>query len=184
MKVQIFNNSFAHAVVLSEWWLRNLKLNFTTGYHENFFTYATLQNYAATDNAASMLLDADCADFKMYGLEPDDYTSRYFMKRTSYYVMELLSEINKNDLKYVQANTVMAKTNPNVQPTVFIDMEENLLYIYYTNVKDGKQCYIINSDYLLSLYPEAIGIGLGNGTITCIDATQPYSNSGKTPFST
>lgn len=179
-RAQIFNNSFPHGMVLLEWWLRNLKLNFQSGYKENFFTYSNLQNYAGTSYAATMLLDADCADLKQFGLDPDDIEGRYFLKRTSYYVMELLSEINKNNLQYVQANITKTAVNPNVQPTVFIDPDKNFLYVYFSNIKEVKQSYVINPDNLLSLYPEeVIGIGLGNATINTIDVAMPYSTSGK-----
>lgn len=84
-----------------------------------------------------MLLDADCGDFRNYGLIPSDYNGdRYFMKRTGYYTMSLLSEIIKNDLEYVRSNFTIGILNRNVQPTVFIDHErENLLFIFQISRK-------------------------------------------------
>lgn len=34
--VEIVNQSFAHGMVLMEWWLKNLKINFNPNYADNF----------------------------------------------------------------------------------------------------------------------------------------------------
>ncbi|MBK8343261.1 MAG: hypothetical protein IPL12_08070 [Bacteroidetes bacterium] len=44
-----------------------------------------------------------------------------FLKKTIYYTYEMLSEIQKKELKYLQSNFTAYTHNPNVQPTVFID---------------------------------------------------------------
>lgn len=36
-----------------------------------------------------------------------------------------------------------------------------------------------NQQNAITLFPEAVGIGLGNATINAIDVSLPYSNSGK-----
>lgn len=178
--VEIVNQSFAHGMVLMEWWLKNLKINFNPNYADNFFTYSTVQNYSQTGYATAMLLDADCGDFRNYGLIPSDYNGdRYFMKRTGYYTMSLLSEIIKNDLEYVRSNFTIGILNRNVQPTVFIDHERENLFIYFSNIKETTQNYVINANDLIPLYEDAVGLQLDDAYIYCIDALQGYSSSGK-----
>jgi len=179
-RVEIFNESFAHGMVVMEWWLKNLKLNYNPNFAEKFFTYSTFHSYLNTGFATAMLLDANCGDFRNYGLMPSDYTGdRFFQRRTSYYVMDKLSQIIKNELLYVPANYTKATLNKNVQPTVFIDQDKEYLYIYFSNVRDVNQCYIVNANDLIPLYFGAYSVALGDPTLYIIDPPQPYSTSGK-----
>ncbi len=184
-RVQIYHNTFASGMVMQEWFLKNLKLNYTPGYRENFFTYANFHNYHGTSNVNNLILDADCADFVNYGLDPDVFNGeRYYLRRTNYYVFDLLGEIVKNNLKYIKANFFIGVLNPNNAPTVFISPDNAFLYVFYSNVKDTELNFMVNSDNMLSLFPidplygSPIGIGLGNATIYCVDALMPYSGSG------
>ncbi|MFZ1634487.1 MAG: T9SS type A sorting domain-containing protein [Chitinophagales bacterium] len=180
-RVSIYANSFVHAELLQEWMLKNIKLNFQTGYRENFFTYATLQNFVGGTNIA-LLNPSNEQDQVSLGLLMDcsgPGWNNYFVPRTTYYEMLLLSDITANNLDYISSSTGMFLTNLNLPPTVFIDPEKENLYVYYTNVKKVEQNYIINSGSLLSLYPGAFGLGLEDVTIHSIDADQLYSTSGK-----
>jgi hypothetical protein len=186
--ISIYNNSFPHGLLTQEILLKNIKLNFTTGYTPSFFTYSTFHNYAG-GGWTDMLNIADCADCKNHiaddgtpdPLDPADYTGdyiNYYVRRTEYYIMQLLSEINKNDLEYLPANFSMFVANPNLQPTVFIDPEHENLYVYFTNMKNETQSYVINPNLLINLYPSALALGFENAIIYAIEAKQPYSNSG------
>ena len=89
----------------------------------------------------------------------------FYIPRTTYYEMRLLSDITTNNLDYLSSSTGLFLTNLNLPPTVFIDPDKENLYVYYTNVKKVEQNYIINSGSLLSLYPGAFGLGLEDVTI-------------------
>ncbi len=62
---------------------------------------------------------------------------------------------------------------------LFIDTHEDYLYVYYTNLKNETQSYILNPNNLIDLYPEALALWFENATLTYIAVEQPYSNSGK-----
>lgn len=185
--ISIYNNSFPHGLITQELVLKNIKLNYTLGYIPSFFTYSTFHNFAG-GGWTDMLCIADCADCKNHinddgspnPLNPALYTGdvNYYMRRTEYYVMELLSEITKNNLQYLPANFSMYFTNPNLQPTVFIDPEHENLYVYFTNMKAETQSYAVNPNHLMDLYPTAVSLGFEDATIYTIQANQPYSNSG------
>lgn len=68
--------------------------------------------------------------------------------------MELLSEIPKNQLEYLQSNFTIARNNINSQPTVFIDPEKENFYIYFTNVGDEPQQYYLNLFYTSGIFPQ------------------------------
>ena len=81
-------------------------------------------------------------------------------------------------MEYLPANFSMFVANPNLQPTVFIDPEHENLYVYFTNMKNETQSYVINPNLLINLYPSALALGFENAIIYAIEAKQPYSNSG------
>ena len=179
-------NSFPHGLLIQEWWLKNLKLNFNSNYKENFFTYSTFHNYGG-GGANALTYHADHADFVEHEpeLDPDLYLGQnHWLRRTTYFVMSMLSEINKNDLKYLASNFFMYASNTNAQPTVFIDTDEDYLYVYYSNLKDETQSYILNPNNLIDLYPEALALWFENATLTYIAVEQPYSNSGRSSLFT
>ncbi len=142
----IYNNSFPHGLLMFEWFLNDLKLNYKGMYGNDFLTYGHYHNFAG-GSTAGMLVEADCGDFSNYvdengvaiSIDEDDYVGEnYYMRRTIYWTMMLLSEITKNDLKYLPSDMEMSDLNPNVAPTVFVDLNNNkYVYIYYSTMKAG-----------------------------------------------
>ena len=185
-RMDMYHNSFAGAFVLQEWWLQNIKLNYTFNFRNNFFTYAHMHNYHGTEYQNTLLLDADCADFKRYGLDPEDYINdRLYLRRTNYFVMKHLSPIAGQDLKYIRNNQYISYLNPNIQTTTFLNTTLDTIYVYYSNIRSSDQNYLVNGQDIGRLLPdhpiygEPIGIQFGTAFIKCIDALQPYSTSGK-----
>lgn len=183
----VYTNGFTHGFILQEWFLKNLKMNFTSGYKKNFFTYATYQNYAGIGE--DLITPAErprelynylCLDVSPYNLGGGNPNQReYYMKRTGYFVMSMLKEISSLDLKYVKTRFTTHVSNANVAPTMFIDEGHDNLYMYFSNIKATEQDYLIIGDYLAQLYdPEPI-ISFDDATIRLISASQLYSNSGE-----
>jgi len=182
---KVFTNTFMHTCLLQEWWLKNLKLNFTEGFKENFFTYSTLQNYAGgsqiqllTPADEDVELDILLKNYSPYNLASGDPAKRnYYVKRTTMYTMELLSQINKNDLRYFPANVAIYGHNPNIPPTFFIDPAKEYIYMYYTNTRCNDQKIILNP---AGMYPMFLyDVELEDAHIYAVDAKQAYSTSGK-----
>ncbi|KRP10246.1 MAG: hypothetical protein ABR95_06790 [Sphingobacteriales bacterium BACL12 MAG-120813-bin55] len=181
---KVFTNGFMHGVLLQEWWMKNLKLNFTEGYRENFFKYSTLQNLAG-GSAIAMLtpatkdveLDIVGKNYSPYNLGAGDPNKRnYYVRRTNWFVMELISEINKNNLQYFPVSTAAYTHNPNLPPTFFITPEKDYIYMYYTNSRCNEQRYVLDPS---GMYPMFLApVTLQNAEIHAIDAMQAYSTSG------
>ena len=182
----IYTNGFTHGFLLQEWFLKNLKVNYASGYKKNFFTYATFQNYAGVGE--DMLTPADrprelynflCMDYAPYNLGGENPNKRsYHMKRTNYFIMQMLKEITAEDLKYVRTKYITTSGNINAAPTMFIDPGNNYLYMYFSNVKATEQDYLINGENLAPLFEPMPIISFGDATIRLISAQQLYSNSG------
>ncbi|MFZ1635369.1 MAG: hypothetical protein WAT43_15895, partial [Chitinophagales bacterium] len=167
-----FCNSFEHGWLVQEWFLNNIKQNYSSGYRPSFHTYSTFHSYGGGSYYA-MLLQSDIAD-RLNNLDslgmPDTLnsppsTQNLFLKKTIYYTYEMLSEIQKKELKYLQSNFTAYTHNPNVQPTVFIDKLNKKLYIYYSNMKSETQSYVLKKGYLLALYPGSTALAYGTATI-------------------
>lgn len=182
---KIFTNSYQHTVLLQEWWLKNLKLNFTEGYRENFFKYATLQNYAG-GSGVQMLTPADedveltllGQDVSPYNLAAGDPAKRnYYVKRTVGYTMDLISEINKNNLNYFPATVATYGHNPNLPPTFFITPAKDFVYMYFTNSRCNDQRYVLNPAGMYLMY--GYQVELVDAEMFVVDAFQAYSQSGK-----
>ncbi|MBK9506969.1 MAG: T9SS type A sorting domain-containing protein [Chitinophagales bacterium] len=182
----VYTNGFTHGFVLQEWFLKNLKVNYASGYKKNFFTYATYQNYAGVGE--DLLTPADrprelynylCKNYSPYnlgGLNPNQRD--YYMRRTSYFVMSMLREISAQNLKYVKTRYISGVSNLNPMPTMFIDPGNNYLYMYYSNVKSTEQDYEINGEYLAGLFSPTPIISFGTATLRYVKGTQLYSCSG------
>ena len=180
-------NSFPHGLLIQEWFLKDIKLNFDASYREGFHTYSTFHNWGG-GALYSMLVHADKADRTFHVSDADDAVIEVlpappagellWLKRTMYYNFKMLSEITKNNLEYLPSNSTMFFHNPNIQPTIFIDRVTNKLYVYYSNMKGETQTYKINYGALGYLYPDADFISFDNATIYAVDAVWPYSNSG------
>jgi hypothetical protein len=114
--------------------------------------------------------------------EPEDsaYSRNYLIKMTTWFAFELLSEIPKNDLKLLQTNYTIGSKSVNVQPTVFINPDQNFLYIYFSNIRDTTQQYTITTAGTGGVYVDGGKIQVvDTAEIYCIDALKPYSTSGK-----
>jgi hypothetical protein len=187
----LYTNSYMHATLIQEWWLKNMKLNFQSGFRTNFFTISTFQNYAGgalkgmlspangteIQNLGSLYFDGlglDITDFIGFGAE------NFYVKRTPYFAFELLSPISKNSLQYLPTNFVMDKDNINQPPTVLVNPDKTYLYIFYTNVKSENQTYTLNLENLTVLWPDAPDAVLASpATFFSLEANQPYSTAGK-----
>ncbi|MBK8682279.1 MAG: hypothetical protein IPN31_10330 [Bacteroidetes bacterium] len=66
------SNTFAHAAMLQNWMLWNIKANYDNDYKKNFLTRATLQN-ALGGSATMLMTNSDAADQKLLE-EIDDCT--------------------------------------------------------------------------------------------------------------
>lgn len=178
--VNTADNSFAHSYLIQEWWLKNLKLNFSSGYRENFFTYASFHNYGG-GGASSLIYHADYSDFvnSLPPIDPDDFTGNKYLRRATYITMYLLRNIPKDDLKYIRITSTKSIVNQNVQPTVFIDIENEVLFIYYTNLKSVSQSYVLDEFELGEAFYGDEEISFGLPVLYTIDALQAYSNSGR-----
>lgn len=180
-----FCNSFEHGWLLQEWFLKNIKQNHAKTYRKGFHTYSTFHAYGGGSYYA-MLLQSDRPDREQHLDEfgdPDSLPAppsgqNLFLKRTVYHTFDMLSEIQKQDLKYLPSNFTAYTHNPNIQPTVFIDKPGKKLYIYYTNMKTETQSYVLEKGSILLLYPAATAMAYGDASIYNIDPTQLYSNSG------
>jgi len=186
-QINVYGQTLAHCVILQEWWLKNLKINFNSNYREGFFKYANLHNYAGA-SYSTMMSPANDTELDSLGRLVSPYTlgtnnpdsRNYYMKRATFFVMEMLSEIPKNNLKYLQTNFTIAKNNINVQPTVFINPEKTFFYIYFTNAGDDPQFYYLNIAGTYGIYPPDGHLSFSDtATIYCVDALKPYSTSGK-----
>jgi len=185
-RMDIYHNSFAGAFLLQEWWLWNLRLNYMRNFRNNFYTYAHFHNYHGTEYQNTLVLDADCADMKRYGLDPEEYTGdRLYLRRTNYFVMQHLRPVAAQRLKYIRNNQYIHNLNPNLQTTTFITQSKDTVYVYFSNMRQEDQHFIVNGADMTPLFPNhpiygaPVGVLLGNAFIKCIDAQQPYSTSGK-----
>jgi len=194
-KVEIYSNGITHGHIYFHWWLKNIKINFDGAFRQNFFTYATVQNYAggtSTDlislsdgierdyyNKNECPYDNDCAE-PLNCIYDDKFDKRnYHIRRTTYFVTYLLSTINKNNLKYLPSTFTLAKGNVNIQPTVFIDPNKEFVYVFFDNMKDTIQNIILDPDNLVTFFPGKAYVDLGVATVTYLQGKQLYSNSGK-----
>lgn len=192
-KVDIYTNGFTHAHLLMQWYLKNIKINFDNDYRTNFFTYFTVQNFAG-GTSTDLVSTSDGVERDHFEISGCPYGSNcgegcysdttfdkrnYHVRRTTYFVTYLFSEINKQSLKYLPSIYGLGHSNINLPPTSFIDNAKENVYIYFTNVNGDYQNYIIDPDNLLSLFPAAGYVELGESSVTFLQAKQLYSTSGK-----
>lgn len=183
----VFSHGFMHGYVTFEWFLKDLKLNYDAGYRTNFRTISTFHNLAGGGTNA-MIHPATNQELDTLGKlvfpynQPEDssFSRNYLIKMTTWFTFELLSEITKNDLKLLQTNYTIGSKSINVQPTVFIDPDQNFLYIYFSNTRDTTQQYTISTLGTFGVYEDGGKIQIvDTAEIFCIDALKPYSTSGK-----
>ncbi|MFN0275809.1 MAG: T9SS type A sorting domain-containing protein [Chitinophagales bacterium] len=173
--IGVYTNSFMHALLMQEWWLKNLKLNFQSGYRKNFFLFSTLQNYAG-GAGKDMLTLADNSELLDLGLSP---STAYYTKRAPYQAMLLLSEITEQNLKYLPSTYGLPAIDVNLQPTSFIDPLKENIYVYYTNVTASAINYKLNTDNLTAFFPGSDFVDPGVATIYSLQADKNYSTVGR-----
>jgi len=182
-RLATFTNSFTHVYLLQEWFLRNLKINYQPEFSENFFTLATLQNFAggSTLNLTARSDKQDQIELAIIESCTEDELLDYFVAKATYHEMDLISTISSNDLDYVSLTGTVFLNNLNILPTTFVDEDRTNLYVYYTNIKGEAQDYVLDPEYLIGFYPYADIVLLNQSPtyIHCIDADQLYSTSGR-----
>lgn len=198
------SNTFVYGYLLMQWWLKNISLNYEiSNYRKNFFTIATIQGYGGgvwddlltltshqereeqgTDNCPWE--EVDCTLLTTPCDAKDDsgkkfYERNYWMRRMSYYVARLYSDIPRNSLLFVPSAFTYDIHNLNMPPMVFIDDAVNpqYIYVYFTNVKDVSQNYTIDPMFIRLMFsPDADDVDLGVPQINYIQANELYSTFG------
>ena len=186
-RIGVYSHGFMHGYVTFEWFLKDVKLNYNANYRNGFHTYSTFHNYAGGGTNATIgparkhELDFLGKDIIPYSWNADANPNgrNYLMKRTTHFVYELLGEITKKDLKYLQGNFGIYIASVNVQPTVFIDTAKENLYIYFSNQRDTTQQYLLNTAGTTGIYPGGTLTIVDTATIYCVKASKPYSTSGQ-----
>ena len=182
-------NSFAHAVLIQNWFLWHLKANYDNDYKDNFLTYTTIQNALSAGSTVGLLTKSDKAD--LVELEVitscgDPNLSPFYLRKATYYSTQLWRVILDNDLDYLKSNTDMSIYNNNIAPTVFIDKTNQDLYVFYSNISNSAQLFAFDPGTLVNDYggAEVSEVELGTDAITSLilDADQLYSTSGLTPM--
>jgi len=194
-------NTFAHAEGLWNWVLWNVKSNAGISYRPNYLSSTTLQSFlsgtqialmntASQDEQAIMGLDeisaiapcdggtVDCSS------DGDCLDNSYYLRRLTYYAMQLLNKISMDDLVYLRSTAlayVGTRVNYNIPPTVFYNgnPSDPKLIVFYTNVKDVDQTFGFNPGLVYQLFPGAVSVNLYGGTINFMNANVPYTTSGK-----
>ena len=127
-------NTFSHAAMLQNWFLWNIKSSFDPDYRPYFLTRATVQN-AIGGTTIDLMNEGDAADQKLLGEISSCTTSvkdPFFVRRATYFAMQLWRVISDNHLHYLKTETTMASLNDNLAPTIFIDEAEQKIYVFYT----------------------------------------------------
>lgn len=182
------SNSFSHAVMLQNWFLWNVKSNYDPDYRSGFLTRATIQN-ALGGSATMMMTNSDRADqvelVEITGCGTTE-VSPYFLRRATYFAVELWRVILDNDLRYLKTETTMASLNDNLAPTVFLDDDalDPKLFIFYTNVTTSDQWYGIDPGLVVEIFEEDGFEAILSTDIDALilDADQLYSTAGKSPL--
>ena len=193
----VYINGFTHCYVFQEWWMRNLKLNYTNTYRTNFFTYSTIQSYGSgsgihlltpaekfntdSSNVNELAFAEVDRNYSPYNLPKDNPASRnYYLRRSTYWNMFLLKEISENHLVYMKLNSGIPLGNQNIVPTAFASLSALTvtLYFYYSNRKDEEQTYHLIKGSIGDLFPGK-EVAFDSATLYYINASESYSNSGK-----
>lgn len=195
-KLEIYSNGFTHGMLLMQWLLKNIKINYDAAYRPNFFTYATMQGFGGGASEDLLTLSdtqeriylgkTDCPykeDCESYCDYDDRFDKRnYWVRRTSYYVELMYSEIFKNSLKYLPSVYFLPAGNLNVAPTTFVKTTpagQEKLYVYYTNINTESQNYKLYPNDLSDLFPGSVAVHFGVAQRNYLQTEQIYSTSGK-----
>ena len=180
---EIYDNTFVQGYLLQEWFLKDVKLNFNPNFRLGFFTYAHLHSLGA-GGWEKLLVETDCAyDNYLSSIGISTSGETYYLKRTTYWTYYLLSIISKEHLQYLKSTTLKtAKKSINQPPTMFITPDKQYVIGFYSNVDESIENITVDPASLISLFPGATQVTLGNPTISMVDAAYPYSGSGKNVF--
>jgi hypothetical protein len=192
-KVDAMANTFAHGYMQFQWWLKNMKVNYDNDFYNNFFTYSTIQNYAG-GTVTDLVSTSDSVERPYYGADTCPFQNNclatcafdpnwdkrvYHIRRTTYFTTFLISEIYKHNLKYLPTNFYLGTSNLNMQPTVFINLDKDTLFVFYTNIKSTYQNFLLNPGDIDDLYTGALGVDFFPSTVTYVHGKQLYSTSGE-----
>ena len=177
-------NTFSHAVMLQNWFLYNIKVNYDPDYSPLFLTRATVQNMLGGSKTMIMTnsseSDQDALDEAACGTTQE---SPFFLRRATYFAAQLWRVINDNDLRYLKTETTMATLNDNVAPTVFIDDDplDPKLFIIYSNVTDTYQDFYIHPGDVVEIFYETGYQAILDTDIDALilDADRLYSTAGR-----
>lgn len=183
-------NTFAHAVALQNWVLWNIKAYYDPDYKPGIFNIGTLQSFMG-GSSIHLMSPATRNDQVELGLpdpgftctSEDDEAENYYVRRTTYYIMQLLNTIHAKDLQYAKTFVGLYMLNNNLPPTTFIELDasgvpDNVI-VFYTNIKQTNQRFSIDPGDLILSIPGAISISLDPATIYALNPFQLNSTSGK-----
>ena len=179
LRRDVYANRFVHSYLLQEELLNFIKFNNNAAFRVGFMPYANVQNYLG-GSSISLISRANKQDKVELGVGTcgDDLFDPY-VARTTYYSLRLLNKIALEKLNYLKTTQAIYYLNINRPPTAFIaDMPPLGLtrdvYIYYTNIKNVDQTYVIRPGSLAGAYLTGT-----HAEIHCVDGLQLYSGSGK-----
>ena len=185
-------NTFAHAVLLQNWFLWNLKSSFDNDYRTYFFTRATTQNFIS-GSSIGLLGKSNFVDQILTGevIETDvlpdglcDETNPAYIhqiRKPTYFAQMLWRVIIDNNLEYLKSTSALAVSNDNLPPTVFINESAQDLYVFYSNVTGETHQYCFDPGTLSQIYCTSGSVNLAAETVTglILDADELYSTSGR-----
>jgi len=185
VRLEVYNNTIAHAYIIQEQYLNTLKFNNIKNetFRENFITVTTLQNYLG-GSSIQLVTKAKKQDMVALGLSGScsGIGFKNYVPRTLYHSYKLLNQLNLNNLNYVKSNKTIYASNINQPPTMFItpynpsDLERDV-YGYFTNVKDEPQTFIVRPGTLIP-----VSLTGTNAEIHCVVGEQLYSIAGYSEF--
>jgi len=187
-------NTFAHASIMQNWFLWNLKSAYDPDYRDDFLTIATTQNFLSAGSTLGLLGRSDQADQVILNELEDceeDALDVYYVRKALYYGALLQKPIIHNDLRYLKSNIDVNMYNNNLPPTLFIKKDglestDDTLYLMFENKSDADQVFMVEPGTLVNDYGGAGGyeITLGDGPIDgkILDGFQLYSTGGFTPL--
>jgi len=189
--VYMVPNTFAHAVALQNWILWNIKAYFDPDYKPGIFTIGTVQAFMGGNPIDMMtpasrndqvVLDLPDAGIQCTTNTPIPAVDDYYVRRTTYYSMQLLNAIHTHDLHYAKTFVGLYMLNNNLPPTSFVELDASgvpvNIYVYYTNIKQTTQKYALDPGDLYLTIPYALGITLEAATIYALNPAQLSSTSG------
>jgi len=179
LRRSVYDNTFVHAYLNQEEFLNYIKLNYQSGFQEQFITITSFNNFlggASTD----LVRNSNEADLHALGLIPTCSSGfKPFLTRTLYYQYRLANQIHLRNLDYLKTVKSLYTSNINQPPTFFIatsgaSLHERDVYAYFSNIKKEPQTYIIKPG---TLSPNPLtGI---HATLHYIEANNLYSGSGE-----